>query len=235
MCSRELMDILKNWLGNEGDQVLESESKKSFPPLAAPQRRLSIVSASTHLARFDIGLREIGKDSLVESMLDYQGPGYDLDWLLERTLAKGESIPTRRREKLALIAAGSPVLQFILYQVKLHMLSGATDQRMKKILVLEETPLNAWFYERVLNYMHISTKVLAAHLSLDERMELVNSFNDEDSEPHILIIMYQVNAQGVNLDRACHMVIVASPAINVAQEVQGWGRVLRVRSSSILI
>ena len=48
------------------------------------------------------------------------------------------------------------------------------------------------------------------------------------SELEILIVMYAVSAQRVNLDTCCSQVVVAAPAINVTVEVQGWLRIIQV-------
>ena len=87
----------------------------------------------------------------------------------------------------------------------------------------------AWFWELLLRYLYIETDTLEANLSYKERVDLVQKFNDRDSTLKVLIIMYNVGAQGTNLDEACCRVLISTAAINAASEIQAYGRVIRVR------
>lgn len=78
----------------------------------------------------------------------------------------------------------------------------------------------AYFYERVLNHMRIPTRVLAAYLNAEERKKVVDDFNNVDIGVVVLIVMYAVSAQGLNLDPWCSRVLVAAPAVNTAAEIQ---------------
>ena len=61
--------------------------------------------------------------------------------------------------------------------------------------------------------------MLNAGLTDLERVNLVKRFNDPKDSLLILIIMYQVSsAHGVNLDRCCCRVLVATLAINALQK-----------------
>jgi len=63
-------------------------------------------------------------------------------------------------------------------------------------------------------------KVLAAYLKADERKKVVNNFTDPASSLLVLIVMYAVSTQRLNLDSCCTQVLMASSAVNVAAEVQ---------------
>ena len=62
-------------------------------------------------------------------------------------------------------------------------------------------------YDRVLNHLHVGTKVVAAYLNARKRQHIFNQFNEESDEVLILVIMYGVSAVGVNLDRCCCRVV----------------------------
>jgi len=62
--------------------------------------------------------------------------------------------------------------------------------------------------------------VLAAYLKADERKKVVNNFINPASSLLILIVMYAVSTQGLNLNLCCTQVLMASSAVNVAAEVQ---------------
>ncbi len=55
----------------------------------------------------------------------------------------------------------------------------------------------------MLNHLHISIKILAAYLTAKERKKIINDFNNVEIDVVILIIMYAVNAQNLNLDSRC--------------------------------
>jgi hypothetical protein len=127
-------------------------------------------------------------------------------------LKPGDIPPITRMEQLKYLVHGSLTLRHILSQIRDHLLSVTTTD---KIIITEDTPLVAWYYERVLNYLHVNTRVLGAYLKPEERKRLIDDFNDRKSELKILIVMYAVSAQGVNLDRCCSRVLVAAPAIRL--------------------
>lgn len=72
-----------------------------------------------------------------------------------------------------------------------------------------------------------------AGLPLEGRNSLIREFNDRNSKPDVLYIIYNVSGQGLNLDKACAKVLVLCAAINAALEIQAWGRTIRV--SSLLV
>jgi hypothetical protein len=76
--------------------------------------------------------------------------------------------------------------------------------------------------------VYVDDEVLHAGLSSDEKPTIVTCANNPKDSLLVLIIRYQVSAEGVNLDSACSRVLVATPAINAPLEIKSWGRVLRV-------
>jgi SNF2 family DNA or RNA helicase len=95
--------------------------------------------------------------------------------------------------------------------------------RPRKIIITEDTPVVAWYYERVLNHLHVPTKVLAAYLNADERKKVVDEFNNINVGVVVLLVMYAVSAQGLNLDPRCSRVLVTAPAVNTAARFRRGG------------
>jgi len=62
--------------------------------------------------------------------------------------------------------------------------------------------------------------MLTAYLKVDERKKVVNNFTDPASSLLILIVMYAVSTQRLNLNLCCAQVLMTSSAVNVAAEVQ---------------
>ena len=81
------------------------------------------------------------------------------------------------------------------------MLPHTITDKPRKLLITGDVPLNAFFWDSVCNFAYVETEVLNARLTDLERVNLVKRFNDPKYFLLILIIMYQVSAQGVNLDR----------------------------------
>ena len=67
-------------------------------------------------------------------------------------------------------------------------------------LCTEDTPISAWFYERVIIHLHVNTRVQGSYLIQDERKVLVDDFRKPETD---LGIMYYVSSKGVNLDSTC--------------------------------
>lgn len=91
----------------------------------------------------------------------------------------------------------------------------------------------AWYWEVVLNELHIPTQVLHSDLSSEERFKVVNDFRtkpkDRDlSHLTVCILMYTINASGVNLDDDCWVCIVNTAAANASLEIQACARIIRV-------
>ena len=80
----------------------------------------------------------------------------------------------------------------------------------------------------VSNHMYVQTEVLHSGLNNEARWKLVQSFNNPTNPIKVLILMYNVGAQGVNLDPCCNRILVATGAINASLEIQAWGRGIRV-------
>ena len=202
--------------------------KKNFAPTTAPLRRLSITAKSTKLARLDLLMRGLGYNTLVKDMEGYRAKGLAVDWLIQMT-ARDEDIEANstRLNKLCFLAEGSPTLRYIIYQLRDYVL-GADSSQQRKLLITEDIPLVAWFWEMVCRYLYIETEVLHSGLNNEARWNLVQSFNDVNSPLKVLVLMYNVGAQGVNLDQCCCRVLVATAAINASLEIQAWGRVIRV-------
>ncbi|KAK8183875.1 hypothetical protein BC567DRAFT_206054 [Phyllosticta citribraziliensis] len=71
-------------------------------------------------------------------------------------------------------------------------------------------------------------RVLHADLDTAERDALVKDFNDPNRGPQVLILLYNVSSQGVNMHKACSDALVTSSGINASAEVQAWGRLIRI-------
>ena len=207
--------------------------KKIFP--TAPLRDLSILSTSVILARFQAFVKQAGKKTFVADVNRYRVRQYSANWLINATWREGDGPIRTRLERLEYLCFGSPTLRYLLYTIRREVLPSRDDPlaKKRKLLVTEATPLCAWFLEICLRYALIDVKVMHAELDQRERTATGAEFNRLESPLQVLIIMYDVSAQGLNLHTACHVAFVATAARNSALEIQGWGRILRVSVSEV--
>ncbi|KAL1623787.1 hypothetical protein SLS54_004248 [Diplodia seriata] len=196
-----------------------------FPPILCAVRRLNIASSSTIVSRLDLAMRARGLNTLVQDMRGYRSRGHSVEWIIKETRRPSDTgLPlTCRKDKLRYLCWGSPKLRLCLAQVRDTIINGGS-----KLLITEDTPLMAWYFELVLQFLHVETHVLHADLTAPERQNLVDSFNDPKSSLKCLILMYNVSSQGVNLHGASNVAFVATGAINAGLEMQAWGRLIRI-------
>lgn len=171
---------------------------------------------------------KVDSNSLVPQMAILRTKGFNAHHFVSLVKRRGDAETSTGREKLQFLAFGSPALRYILHQVRTYVLPQTAEGKTNKLLLLEDVPLSAQFWEMVLNFVYVETGVLHSKLSDGERIELVKRFNDAEDSLSILILMHSVSAQGMNLDACCCRVLVITNAINAPLEWQGWGRVIRV-------
>lgn len=209
-------------------RVNELGRPDNFPNVMASLRLLIIASSSLILSRFDRTLRKMRLNTLINDMNRYRAKNIGAREMIVVAKRQGDPITNTGMEKLRFLATGSPKLRYILHTIHTYVLPSTVDQQPRKLLITEDVPLNAFFYESVCNFCYVNTEVLHAGLSDSDRVNLVKRFNDPKDDLLILIIMYQVSAQGVNLNPCCCRVIITTPAINAPSEIQAWSRVIRV-------
>ena len=146
-------------------------------------------------------------------MEGYRSKGHTVDWLIEMTARDGDIDPktSSRIAKLCFLAEGSPTLRYIIHQLRDWVLDGQADLKPpRKLIISEDTPLVAWFWELACNYLYVQTEVLHSGLNNEARWNLVQSFNNPKSAVKVLVLMYNIGAQGVNLD-TCSCRVPESP------------------------
>lgn len=97
-----------------------------------------------------------------------------------------------------------------------------------KLLVVEDIPLCAKFYEGALRAAWIHCETLHSKLNYKQRQNLINDFNNKESTLQVLMIMVDVASNGLNLQKASKRVISMVPAKRANPQMQAENRVLRV-------
>lgn len=185
-----------------------------------PLRDLDIANASTVLARFNLIMRQADKSTLVAQTDHWRSEGIDGEDLVDFVRRKGDRTVETRADYLKMLCESSPILVAIFRTIRQHVLKG------EKLLVLEQVPLIAWFWELCCKLLHIKTATMHADLDQSGRARLMDDFNASGGL-RILILMYDVGGQAINLQRSCHRAFIAHPGISHARVEQAKGRIIR--------
>ena len=168
-------------------------------------------------------MKNAGLNTKVAFMNSMRDKGLGADFLAVMTYERGDNAYRTREDLLGFLTHGSP---------KLRVLFGAIHEtcfvEKTKLLVVEDVPFCAKFYEDSCRAAWIHCEVLHSKLNQSQRQKLLNDFNDSDSSLNVLIIMIEVASTGLNLQKASHRVLSMIPAKRVGPQMQAENRVLRV-------
>ena len=194
---------------------------KAFP--VAPLRELAITSCSTKLARLHYQLKNAGLNSRVAFMNRLREKGLGADFLAVMTYEAGDPPYKSRDDLLRFLTHGSPKLRALFSMVN-KICYGEKD----KLLVVEDVPLNAKFYEDSLRAAWVHVEVLHSKLTHKQRQKLIDDFNDSKSSLQVLVVMNEVSSQGLNLQRASSNTVTMIPGKRIGPQIQTENRILRV-------
>ncbi|SMR62494.1 unnamed protein product [Zymoseptoria tritici ST99CH_1E4] len=122
--------------------------------------------------------------------------GYVTDWK--------QDMPTTQREMMTWLAYGSLKLRALIeYYVTKVMRSPD-----RKMMVCEDIPFSAWFWELAFATMNIPAATYHGDLSEKQRRKMVADFNDPNSTLRVLICEYGCTVAGMNFQTCCNDVFV---------------------------
>ncbi|KAI0019807.1 hypothetical protein F4780DRAFT_406950 [Xylariomycetidae sp. FL0641] len=98
------------------------------------------------------------------------------------------------------------------------------------MLIIEEYPIAAYLHELVPQFAFTDCKTYHAGPKDQERAQICEeAFRSKESDSvQVLIQTYRIGSQGLNLQGACHTLMVTTPAHNPATEEPSVARVIRV-------
>lgn len=188
-------------------------------------RELVINTGSTRAAIFNQICNNLEKNTLVQTLERYRQGGWTAVQLVKfMCCSTNQPAPKTAFGYLEYMAHGSPMLRGLCWEICHHM----KESRQGKILVTEDSPLLAWWWELFLNMAQIRTRTFHASLSHGQRDQLIQEFNDPKATLQVMILPYDVGALGLNLQRDCSRVVVMSGAKNHGLETQAAMRPARV-------
>jgi hypothetical protein len=109
-----------------------------------------------------------------------------------------------------------------------EVLKHVKEKRPGKMLITEDIPLLAWWWEMTLNLLGFKTVTFHSALTASERDKTIQRFNDPKDDLQAMVLPYDVGALGLNCQGDCSKVIVMSCAKNHGTETQAVFRPVRV-------
>ncbi|KAI1778068.1 SNF2 family N-terminal domain-containing protein [Hypoxylon cercidicola] len=218
----QYMDALKNW-----------GKKSDTKSVISTYRHFQIASASLDVFRLEklFSLNRFG--ATAAGVLTMRRSSINFTHLAQFLLEPSDREPEVALDYVKLAVRKSPVLRYILHYVRENILERGPNGKIKKLLITEASPILAYYYELVLQFLLVHCRTLHAGLSQEERRELIASFNDDsDTSCQVMIQMYTVGFAGSNLHRNCSQVLVASQAHSLPVQWQTVHRVIRVGQES---
>ncbi len=183
-------------------------------------RHLTIANFSLLLNRLDRMLRKIDRNTLIDDINLFRAKDLSAHHIVDFVRRQDDSSIKTDMKKLRFLLYETSTLRYILHQVHHYVLSHTIIEKKKKIFIIENVFFNAFFLKCVCNFIYVEVEVLHADLIDSKRMNLVNRFNDSFDSLIVFIIMYQIFAQNVNLNKCCFRIIVATSIINGLSKIQ---------------
>ena len=215
---KEFVSAIKEWAGRK---IKNSKDLKSnFLNIMATFRHLTFASCSLQVSRLDQTCTKIGLDTLVHTIDQFCALNLTAHKVIPLVLQRGDPPIHMGFKKLCFMVYGFPKLCFMLKEIHKYFLPWGTTDKPRKLLITEDILISALFIELTYKLVYVHVKNLYAGLQDTKRVELVKQFNNPEGSLLVLVIMYQVSAQGMNLDMCCCRVIVRTSAGNSSSEVQ---------------
>ncbi|KAI0205812.1 P-loop containing nucleoside triphosphate hydrolase protein [Astrocystis sublimbata] len=211
----------------------EEEEEKVKHHLNHELRLLQLASSSLDIYHLDTILMAEGYSTLAPRVADMRDRGINILHLAQFLIPENETRPDTHISWMKLITQNSPVLRYILHYINENILTRYGNEPMKKLLIIEENVMIAFYYELALQFLGLECRCMHARLTLEERQELVDSFNSSRKDScQILIQLYSVGFAGTNLHKSCSRVLVASQSHSLQVQWQTIHRVIRVGQTS---
>jgi hypothetical protein len=191
-------------------------------------RQFIIASSSLIFNRFDRTLKQIEFITLIKNLNMYKFKNLSVEKIIIMIKKANDFQIITNFEKIKFLTHESLKFRYILHQIHTYVLSQTNEDRSRKLLIIENISLTTFFYQSVFNKLYIKSEILHVELLNMKRVNLIKKFNDFNDSLLILIIMYQVSIQRINLNTCCSKMIVFTSTINVSFEIQAWSRLIRI-------
>lgn len=191
-------------------------------------RELLIISGSTQAAKFNLLCTQLSQSTLSEALHHHRTHGWTgYNVVKFMCHAMRQPPPKTASGFLRYMAHGSPLLRGLARGMHNHI----AQNRHGKLLVTEDVPLLAWWWDLFMNMSLLQTATYHSGLSSSDRDSLVKKFNTVNhSELTALVLPYKVGALGINLQNDCFSVYIMTGSEQQSTEIQAMMRPVRVQS-----
>ncbi|RYP53801.1 hypothetical protein DL768_001252 [Monosporascus sp. mg162] len=224
----DYVKVLSNWRSAKRTEV-----EKKITSLTSINRQFLIAAASVDIYRLDLLLSQNNFGTMARHIATMRRSKVNFRRLAQFMLQEDDAEPCTALGYLKLAVRSSPILRYILYDIQNNILDRGPEEKIKKLLITEASPILAYYYELVLQFLGFNCRTFHAELSQEARKDLIASFNDDREDScQIFIQMYTVGSAGSNLHQNCSRVLVTSQASSLAVQWQAIHRVIRVGQKS---
>jgi hypothetical protein len=225
---REFNLTFKKWRSSDFNKLNLENFIDIFSHVMRSLKHLTIANCSLLLFRLYRMFKSIDRNTLMNDITLFRIKELFAHHIVNLVRRENDLISKTNLKKLRFLLYDVLTLRYIMHQIHIYVLLHKEIDMRRKLLITKNISLNAFFMKNVCNFIYVKTEILHAKLIDIERVNLINRFNDSNDSLLILIIMYQMSAQDVNLNKCCFRAIVTISAINVFFEIQTWSRVIRV-------
>ncbi len=183
-------------------------------------RHLIIASCSLLFSKFDKMLKKVNRNILVDDIILFRKKNLFVHHIVDFVRRQDNSSIKTDMKKFRFLLYEISTLRYILHQVHHYVFFHTIIEKKNKILIIEDVFFNAFFLKCVCDFIYVETEVFHVDLIDSEKVNFVNKFNDSFNSLIVFIIMYQIFAQNVNLDKCCFKMIVVISIINVSSKIQ---------------
>jgi hypothetical protein len=219
----DYLQAVKEWVG----EVDEKEGRKHWLEI---QRLFQIATSSMDVYHINDILVNNNYSTKSDDIAKMRSNGVTFLRLSQFLIPSKEAKPATLIGFLKLAVRNSPILRYALHYIAENILTREQNGPIKKLLIVEQTPAIAFYYEVVLQLLGFECCCMHAQLPTEERQALVDSFNSSANDScQLLIQPYTVGFVGTNLHKSCSRVLVTSYAYSLPVQWQAIHRIIRVR------
>ncbi|KAK2687393.1 hypothetical protein QWA68_013842 [Fusarium oxysporum] len=165
---------------------------------------------------------DTGVPNEIKKILRKDGVG-GLLWYLSEMLGNHDiEFPETREDILKTFCPRSPKLCWIINRVLELKKQGY------RVLVLVDNPLTSLILMALLTSLCVNALNIRSSNDVDQRAHMVGQFNDPESQVDALVVSFQLDGFGMNLQGACHHGIVMEYPKNLPTMLHGFGRLWRI-------
>jgi hypothetical protein len=221
---KQYVEFLKEYVIKLNNTVIF----KNFSNIMTFLRKLIIVTSFVFLDWFDKTFIKLNKTSLIENMIVLKNKDFNAHHFIDMIKRIDDFVTNIDLKKIKFISFKSSSLRYIFHQINIYVLFSTIFHKRRKLFLCKNVSLSAQFWKMFINLIYVETTVLHADLNDQKRVNLMKRFNDQNDELIILIIMYAVFAQKMNLNKCCNKILIVINVINISQKWQDWKKVLRI-------